>query len=125
MLYLWLIAWMTSGEVRVPYPVSAAAWSPSSFQTRRGATCYFENGHEDGHDLRKAFRRRRHNTCIVGLQHAPNCPPYTLWRVHIYPHPVLLKVFPEVKQIPYKIWILTDAYQCGMYHSSEEDIQKR
>ena len=94
----WLVAWMTGSEVRVPDPVSAAALFPSSL-TRRGAACYFENGQKDGHDLNKAFRRRRHNSCIVGLQHAPNCPPYTLWRVHVYPHPVLFKVFSEVKQI--------------------------
>ena len=33
-----------------------------------------ENGHDDCHHLGKAFRRLRHNSCIVVLQHAPKFP---------------------------------------------------
>ena len=36
-----------------------------------------KNCHDDGHHLGKAFRRLRHNCCVIGAQHAPNCPPYT------------------------------------------------
>ena len=46
-------------------------------------------------------------------------------RVRVYPHPVLLKVLLEVNQIQYNIWVLTEEYQHGVYHSSEEDIEKK
>ena len=37
----------------------------------------------------------------------------------------ILKVLLEVSQIPYNLWVLTEAYQHGVCHSSEEGIEKK
>ena len=41
------------------------------------------------------------------------------------PQPSLFQGPPQENQIPYNFWALTEAYQHGVYHSSEKYIQKR
>ena len=43
----------------------------------------------------------------------------------MYPHHVLPKVLLEVNQIPYNVWVLTEAYHHGVCHNSEQDIEKK
>ena len=43
----------------------------------------------------------------------------------MHPHHVFLTEHLEVNQILYNLWVLTEAYQHGMYHNSEEDIEAK
>ena len=114
---------MTSGQVQGAW--SGVRSSMVSVLFSDTETCCFENCNDDGHPLGKAFHRLRHKSCIIGVQHASNCPPYTCQLVRAYPRRVLLKVLLEVNQIPHNVWVLTEAYCHGVCHIGEEDIEKK
>ena len=54
--------------------------------------------------------------------HAPNFPSYACQWFNL--HPVLPEILLEVNQVPKNVWVLTEAYQNGMYHSNE-DIENK
>ena len=111
-LYVWPAASMTSGEVQ-------SAWSRVRSSM---VSVFFSDTVRPAASktvtmtiiiLARPFADLDTISCIIGVQHAPNCPPCTWYRVRAYPRRVLLKVL-EVNQTPHNAWVLTEAYYHGV-----------
>ena len=97
-LYLWPIASMTSGEVRGAwFRVHSSMVSVFFSDTVRPAVSKTAT-------MTVIILARPYadldNSCIVGVQHAPNCPLVQMQAGPLLPPTVLPKVLLEVNQIP-------------------------
>ena len=65
------------------------------------------------HHFSKSFRRLRHDSCVIGVQHTPHCPSHACQR-HFFSAHI------EVYQRFYDVFVLIEAYKNNAYHSSHK-----